>query len=86
MGNIFVAWRCNPDEESLFCFYGQSVFCNLSFVALPCESGGYCAGTTGFTCVAYYCQPASCTATGQCVYGKNAPKMGIQKRVFVSRS
>ena len=60
------------------CVYGQkwsqSVFCNLylCFVAVSCAIG--CAGIPGTTCVADYCQPLSCTATGQCVYGQKCSR------------
>ena len=40
------------------------------FVALSCTTGVDCYATPGKDCVADYCQPTECTATGQCVYGQ----------------
>ena len=45
--------------------YSHNVFCNL-FAAMSCNSGADCFAA----CVADYCQPGTCTATGQCVHGQ----------------
>ena len=37
--------------------------------AVQCQGDSECGGTPGTTCVADYCQPSSCTTTGQCVQG-----------------
>ena len=44
-----------------------SVIC---FVALHCDTNRDCGGSPGTPCVADYCQPPTCTATGQCVHGQ----------------
>ena len=48
----------------------QITMLNFLFAALSCTEGNHCSGLPGMQCVADYCQPPTCTTTGQCVYGQ----------------
>ena len=56
------------------CFnYVQLIFVRslcLRIETDPCDSSAECAFDPETTCVADYCQPSRCTATGQCVFGQ----------------
>ena len=43
---------------------------HICFAAYQCTHDVDCAATDGTVCIADYCQPEFCTATGQCVAGQ----------------
>ena len=45
------------------------------YLALPCKDNPECTG--GTSCVADYCQPTSCSSTGQCVHGQVCYENGV---------
>ena len=51
--------------------------------AKNCTTGEDCAGDDGVQCVADYCQPVTCTTTGQCVNGQKCSQ-NPNSRVCIS--
>ena len=48
--------------------YADTIY--TKFTAVPCVRSQQCNETK---CIADYCQPSECIATGQCVHGRSVP-------------
>ena len=48
----------------------RSLYIYLCFIVVSCDNGGDCSFNPALACVADYCQPWPCAATGQCVTGQ----------------